>query len=157
MSDIFNDNDSDNEDLELASKEWNRLNDNFEKDGFRDGIQEGKDKALQMSFDMGFKRSFSPFFAVSSFEAIIDTLSKNLETNQEMVTELIAIKDNIKSLYESIEKYLLSLETNKSTIVCVNQEICESFESQKQKAIKICFETSFESLIPLIKDHSILN
>ncbi|CAG2121902.1 unnamed protein product [Medioppia subpectinata] len=71
MSDVFDDN-NDNEDIEFANREWNKLNKSLQKDGFKDGIHEGRETGLQKAFDLGYKLSFDPFLTISSFEAIIE-------------------------------------------------------------------------------------
>lgn len=78
------------------------------------------------------------------------------EGKEQIVTELKAIKLNIKQLYELVYNHLMASETNHTNSNTYTKEITDLFNSTKLKSITICNNLSLESILKQINELSIL-
>lgn len=93
--------------LELMSKEWNKICEKRFKEGFIDGTTSGQNEVLQEAFNAGFHQGFLSNFLLSKIRGILSALlAYQVSYEGHPITDATLLETH--SLLEEIE----SLETN---------------------------------------------
>ncbi|XP_074603172.1 uncharacterized protein LOC141856678 [Brevipalpus obovatus] len=138
--------DQDADDLDIGSKEYEKLGESISKDGFRDGVDEGKQDGLQKGFDYGFEQVFPIIEAVNflkglckvMFESRSSSNTRDSESTQKSSTDNDASisslhYDLMSDLNEFQESVLNELEKTKE----ISVESRSKFNVLKTSAIKL--------------------
>ncbi|XP_076235171.1 uncharacterized protein LOC143179733 [Calliopsis andreniformis] len=78
-------NSSENEDsLDIASREWNRIRNAAKKTGYREGVENGSNDVFQQGFDKGYEEGFKTAFILGKFKSLLKAMPQNAKHPQDV-------------------------------------------------------------------------
>ncbi|XP_046915116.2 uncharacterized protein LOC124495726 [Dermatophagoides farinae] len=101
--DVFGDSDGDDE-LALASREFERDLNRIENSAFHDAFEETRDKLTQQSFDDGYSIAFPYFEKIGHLEGFNDVLIYKMRHQDEVLNRMKQIKSRISRLYMQLDQ-----------------------------------------------------
>ncbi|KAH9421880.1 hypothetical protein DERP_002170 [Dermatophagoides pteronyssinus] len=141
--DVFGDSDGDDE-LVLASKEFERDLERIENAAFHDAFEETRDKLTQQSFDAGYEIAFEYFEKIGQLKGFNDVLIYKIQQDEAHEQ----IKSQISELYmrldreleqqmkSNVEQKLYEISEAKMTNIKPSNEFINEFNQIKAKIIE---------------------
>lgn len=138
--------DQDADDLDIGSKEYEKLGESISKDGFRDGVDEGKQVGAQKGFDYGFEQIFPIVEAVNFLKGVCNVMVE-LKSSSNLTGPGLGLKssaDNdasILSVYSDLtsdlDKFQESVIEELEETRELSQESRSKFDELKTSALKL--------------------
>ena len=156
--DVFDDGDegASSAEMNLMSKEFEKMNTSIEEIGFRDGFLQGKDESLQKGFDDGFNESFANFHAISRIKGLtlgmlmssVDELSpeKDVPGLGAHSTPLNVKRKNLENIFQSLEDLEVALSDPERIKASGGiSAISQTFDSLKEQLLTVVNQETAEA------------
>ncbi|OTF73931.1 hypothetical protein BLA29_006084 [Euroglyphus maynei] len=103
-NDVFVDSDGDDDELALASREYEKDLKRIENSAFHDALEETRDKLTQQSFDAGYAIAFHYFEMIGHLEGFNDVLVHTTRHQDEIHNRTKELKSRLSRLYTRLDQ-----------------------------------------------------
>lgn len=67
------------EDLSIATKNWNRLVTSASTVGYKEGLEDGQESVFQEGFDKGYEDAFNIAFTIGKYKGMVSSIQRNVQ------------------------------------------------------------------------------
>lgn len=136
------------EDLCIATKNWNKLVTTSSTVGYKEGIEDGEESVYQEGFDTGFKDAFNVAFTLGRYKGLMSSIQQNAQ-----------LPSNINSILNETKKgicYICNKEKQNKNLdgQIENMQFADILKEQKTYSTNV-LKTLYKHFKPIMSENNI--